>query len=261
MPLRGFMKMAGFDNDISSRKLFINRRRNSCISKSKSTDLTADSPSSSLRDSTDYKAQAGELKISAGSDTFLSPLSCYFEKGQTCSASSRGEPCPVDGRPCGANRKYLDHVYGSRHSMSQQSQHSSMTTSTLELNSHPPSIDRNTLKPPARMSEAKIDRRLHERRLVKQGNSNAWAKDFNPHTHRRSSVLTSVVDGFRMAFFVSKFLFSFLFCMLANGHASTNAGYNRVNDPRNAQRSGQQPQQQHGYGGVWGSGGNTTRSF
>jgi hypothetical protein len=48
------------------------------------------------------------------STTNINQLNCYFEKATPCSKASTGACCSVDGRPCTANRDYMDHVYGAR---------------------------------------------------------------------------------------------------------------------------------------------------
>jgi len=61
-------------------------------------------------------AEAKELKITVGPDTHAASSSaaskpCYFEADRECRFTTKGGICPVDGRPCGSNRAYLDHVY------------------------------------------------------------------------------------------------------------------------------------------------------
>ena len=67
------------------------------------------SPSSTV---TKTKAQAHELKISVDyPSTSPSTSSCYFEHDQMCSGATKSGICPVDSRPCIANRSYLDQLY------------------------------------------------------------------------------------------------------------------------------------------------------
>lgn len=61
----------------------------------------------------DFLAQAHELKITVGPDTTASSY-CYFEKHHPCAGSTKSGVCPVDGRPCGSNRSYIDHLYNNK---------------------------------------------------------------------------------------------------------------------------------------------------
>jgi hypothetical protein len=71
--------------------------------------------------STDRGGHAHELKITVGPDTTASSSSfCYFEKHHPCAGATRTGVCPVDGRPCGSNRNYIDHLYTSKQQPSAQ---------------------------------------------------------------------------------------------------------------------------------------------
>jgi len=79
--------------------------------------LNTNHPAAKIYTNVDFNqgtAVAAELPITGSCSTVESgngerPIrACYFDRSQVCSRSGY---CPIDDRPCNANRNYLDHEY------------------------------------------------------------------------------------------------------------------------------------------------------
>ena len=88
-------------------------------------------------------AEAKELKITVGPDTHATSASklCYFEADRACRFTAKDGVCHVDGRPCGSNRAYLDHVYSSS-----SSGHKARLGKDPFAHLQPPSYARNPIR-------------------------------------------------------------------------------------------------------------------
>ena len=71
---------------------------------------------------TKAEAQAHELQITL---PLIIPITssspCYFEHDKMCGGATKSGICPIDNRPCDANRGYLDELYKSAAPMQHQS--------------------------------------------------------------------------------------------------------------------------------------------
>jgi hypothetical protein len=77
-------------------------------------------------------------------------LNCYFDKSTPCSRASTGTCCSVDGRPCSADRSYMDHVYGARGSSKKPRCSTTPKTQHMPSNlASTPSAATANQKPPA----------------------------------------------------------------------------------------------------------------
>ena len=147
-----------------------------------------------------------DLKIRAPASTGSNSLTCYFEKSSACSSCKTGI-CPVDNRPCDANRDYMDHIYGARfmpkpkpvfqsYKYSQQSQ-MHMYASTAATT--PPE--------PERVLTAS-ERRSRRQKLFLMS---TWLEDLLPNPSQgRSWMFNSICDTVKITTRVGRFIISFI---------------------------------------------------
>lgn len=147
-----------------------------------------------------------DLKIRAPASTGSNSLTCYFEKSSACSSCKTGI-CPVDNRPCDANRDYMDHIYGARfmpkpkpvfqsYKYSQQSQlHMYAATAATT----PPE--------PERVLTAS-ERRSRRQKLFLMS---TWLEDLLPNPSQgRSWMFNSICDTVKITTRVGRFIISFI---------------------------------------------------
>lgn len=148
-----------------------------------------------------------DLKIRVPIESAGSPLTCYFEKSSSCSSCKSGV-CPVDNRPCSANRDYMDHVYGARfmpkpkpvfqsYKYSQQSQ--------MHMYASPASTPVPVV-PERKLSAA--ERRSRRQKLFLMS---TWLEDLLPNPSQgRSWIFNSVCDTMKITTRVGRFIVSFI---------------------------------------------------
>ena len=158
----------------------------------------------SLRKVKSEKNLSCDLKIKSSIDAPGDPLTCYFEKSSSCSSSKCGI-CPVDNRPCGANRDYMDHIYGARfmpkpkpvfqaYKYSQQSQ--------MHMYASAPVVT----VPERKLSAA--ERRTRRQKLFLMS---TWLEDLLPNPSQgRSWMINSVCDTLKITTRVGRFIVSFI---------------------------------------------------
>jgi hypothetical protein len=147
-----------------------------------------------------------DLKITKPTALDSNSLSCYFEKSSSCSSCKTGI-CPVDNRPCNANRDYMDHIYGARfmpkpkpvfqaYKYSQQSQMHMYATTTAA----PPPV-------PERILSAS-ERRSRRQKLFLMS---TWLEDLLPNPSQgRSWMFNSICDTVKITTRVGRFIISFI---------------------------------------------------
>lgn len=145
-----------------------------------------------------------DLKIKSPIESFGGPLTCYFEKSSSCSSCKSGI-CPVDNRPCDANRDYMDHIYGARfmpkpkptfqaYKYSQQSQMHMYASAPVPV------------VPERKLTAA--ERRTRRQKLFLMS---TWLEDLLPNPSQgRSWMINSVCDTMKITTRVGRFIVSFI---------------------------------------------------
>lgn len=152
------------------------------------------------------RSYACDLKISRPTNLKTTPLSCYFEKSSSCSSCKSGI-CPVDNRPCEANRDYMDHIYGARfvpkpkqvfqsYKYSQQSQMHMYATAPAVV----PTVPERIL--------TVAERRSRRQKLFLMS---TWLEDLLPNPSQgRSWMFNSICDTVKITMRVGRFIVSFI---------------------------------------------------
>lgn len=150
-----------------------------------------------------------DLKIKPATKAVASTTSCYFEKSSPCS-SCRSGICPVDNRPCEANRDYMDHIYGARYMpkpkpvfqayrYSQQSQ-----------------MHMYAAKPSPPQPEKKFtvaEKRTKRQKLFLMS---TWLEDLIPNPAQgRSWMFNSLCDTLTIVTTIGKFIISFFMMLIS----------------------------------------------
>lgn len=139
-----------------------------------------------------------------------SSLTCYFDKTSSCSSCKSGF-CPVDNRPCPANRDYMSHIYGGRlipkpkpkfqaFKYSQQSQ----------MHMHAASNNAVIIPPPTE-EEKKLTSRERRKRRQKLFLMSTWLDDLLPNPSQgRSWMFNSLCDTLKITTKIGSIVISFV---------------------------------------------------
>jgi hypothetical protein len=156
-----------------------------------------------------YENYSCDLKIRPVTKS-ESTLTCYFEKTSSCCSNKSGI-CPVDNRPCGANREYMDHVYGARFvpkpkpafQAFRYSQQSQMHMYTSVPSSTPPAPERQLTG---------AERRIKRQKLFLMS---TWLEDLLPNPSQgRSWMFNTLCDTLKIITRVGNFIVSFIVMLI-----------------------------------------------
>ena len=147
-----------------------------------------------------------DLKIKKTIGSSDTPLSCYFEKSSSCSSCKTGI-CPVDNRPCGANRDYLDHVYGARYMPKPKPVFQSYKYSQQsQMHMYAANAPAPPTEPERKLTAA--ERRSRRQKLFLMS---TWLEDLLPNPSQgRSWMFNSICDTMKITTRVGRFIISFI---------------------------------------------------